>query len=165
MLKGTGAVGRPLDLSGRNSRLAWPLFHPPVAFRGHFSQRATTLLQHLAQTGPHRGLCEIAIFIFSFISMPLFSRRSTARSTPTAVVPALCPSIPYKLRAFHEKLLPNGPLKTPDKSGPNDTRLTFFFHRRMHSYSVKFDFRMRWMIDVWVFLLPYSLIVRKVAAS
>lgn len=55
--QGPRAVARPLDLSGRNARLARPLFHPPVAFREHFSQRCPTLPQHFAQSHPHCGLC------------------------------------------------------------------------------------------------------------
>lgn len=57
MEQGARTVARPLDLSGRNARLARPFFHPPVAFRGHFSQRHPTLPQHLAQGHSHRGLC------------------------------------------------------------------------------------------------------------
>lgn len=130
MLKGTGAVGRPLDLSGRNSRLAWPIFHPPVAFRGHFSQRATTLLQHLAQTGPHRGLCEIAIFIFFFISMPFFpvvplhdlplplSFPRYALSSRTNCVPFMkncCQMAPWKRRIKAPRTIPGWPFfPSPD---------------------------------------------------
>lgn len=55
--QGARAVARPLDLSGRNTRLARPFFHPPVAFREHFSQRCPTLPQHFAQGHSHRGLC------------------------------------------------------------------------------------------------------------
>ena len=73
MEEGTGAVGGPLDLSGRNSRLARPLFHPPVAFYRHFSQRASTLFQYLAQAGPHRGLCEIIFSFFLFFFFLHFS--------------------------------------------------------------------------------------------
>lgn len=95
-----------------------------------FADIFRSALRHCFSTS--RRLVLIAVsakspFYFFFHFYALFSRRSTARSTPTAVIPALCLSIPYKLRAFHEKLLPNGPLKTPDKSAPNDTRLTFFF--------------------------------------
>ena len=89
MEKGTGAVGGPLDLSGRNSRLARPLFHPPVAFHRHFSQRGSTLFQYLAQAAPHRRLCEIIFFFFIFVPvfflffffLPFSRRCSAARST------------------------------------------------------------------------------------
>lgn len=61
--QGARAVARPLNLSGRNARLARPFFHPPVAFREHFSQRCPTLPQHFAQGHSHRGLCNCHRFI------------------------------------------------------------------------------------------------------
>ena len=63
MHQGARAVARPLDLSGRNTRLAWPFFHPPVAFHEHFSQRCPTVPQHFAQGHSHRGLCNCHRFI------------------------------------------------------------------------------------------------------
>lgn len=79
-----GAVGRPLDLAGRNSRLAGPVFHPPVAFRRRFSQSRATMPQHLAQALPHRGFCNCDFFCIHFVAY---------RSLPLCLYLPLSPSI------------------------------------------------------------------------
>lgn len=80
--QGARAVACPLDLSGRNARLARPFFHPPVAFREHFSQRCPTLPQHFAQSHSHCGLCNCGHPRFIHAHFPLLNSHPVTYPPP-----------------------------------------------------------------------------------
>lgn len=110
-----GAVGRPLDLSGRNSWLARPLFHPPVAFCEHFSQGLSATLQQLAQTLSHRFLynfVRIRIdFWFYFLSINRKIVEKLGRKYPSKRNEIIC----LATHRYYIASSQRDPLKQPDE--------------------------------------------------